>query len=109
MDRIEIAVRIIARTVAMLISDGLKIDIDTLVDDAFDAADKVVERDKEPAGAYPSWANWIAQDADGEWFCYDYQPVTENGRWWPVGNSLHRSIGADDPNPNWRATLRRLR
>lgn len=55
MDRIEIAVRIIERTVAMVISNGLKIDIDTLVNDAFDVADKVVERDKETAPAYPSW------------------------------------------------------
>lgn len=47
MDRIEIAARIIERTVAMVISNGLKIDIDALVNDAFDVADKVVARDKE--------------------------------------------------------------
>lgn len=22
----------------------------------------------------PGWANWIAQDSDGEWYCYQYEP-----------------------------------
>ena len=106
MDRIEIAVRIIERTVAMVISNGLKIDIDTLVNDAFDVADKVVERDNP---TYSSWANWIAQDANGDWFCYRRKPAMKHDTWRPAGNDLNNFIRADDPNPNWRDTLRRLR
>lgn len=108
MDRIEIAVRIIERTVAMAISNGLNINIDALVNDAFNVADKVVERDKEVTqDTYPSWANWIAQDADGRWWYFEYKPSVVDDCWYG-GISKLQLARQSEPSANWRDTLRRL-
>lgn len=110
MDRIEIAVRIIERTVAVVISNGTNINIDALVNDAFNVADKVLERGKEVTqDNYPSWANWIAQDADGRWWYYEYMPSALSDWWWSNSTGKFEIVRIDDPNPNWRDTLRRLR
>ena len=29
----------------------------------------------------PEWANWIAQDANGEWWAYSYEPATATVTW----------------------------
>lgn len=30
----------------------------------------------------PEWANWIAQDADGEWWAFTHEPSIEGDRWY---------------------------
>ena len=29
----------------------------------------------------PEWANWLAMDADQEWFWFENKPVFESGIW----------------------------
>lgn len=56
----------------------------------------------------PEWANWIAQDANGIWWYFEYEP-TPLGRWWSGGVGEFGFVRKDAPNPNWRTTLARVR
>jgi len=29
----------------------------------------------------PDWANWLAQDEDGEWYWFEHRPVLDDGTW----------------------------
>lgn len=62
----------------------------------------------------PDWSqinpshNWIAQDADGEWWSYTHQPSAGKRVWW-MPEVYHAAIfleeGGTAGNPNWRDTL----
>jgi len=66
----------------------------------------------------PEWANWLAQDEDGEWPWFEEEPTSceddgfFGGLWWgPVGKSkyevaVHTPMGAFHIE-NWRETLER--
>lgn len=67
---------------------------------AIDAADTFA--------AAPLWANYRAQDADGEWFHYSHEPVPKDEGVWvrsdAAGNDCEFHT-AGEPNPHWRDTL----
>ena len=50
----------------------------------------------------PAWANYLAQDEEGNWFWYASKP-TPCKHVWGTENDL--CTGADVRNPNWRDTL----
>ena len=61
----------------------------------------------------PEWAQWLAQDQDGEWCWFKHKPLkdSETMIW---NNNIHLSVkgeiqwqraGAESPNENWRKTL----
>jgi len=53
--------------------------------------------------------NWAAQDEKGEWYVYERKPRQGDSDW--VEGSLDGEIlraYIDQPNPNWKDTLRRL-
>jgi len=56
----------------------------------------------------PSWARWIAQDADGAWWAYEAQPLQQEHGWYEneVGRCVH--LGHGPPNSHWHRTLARL-
>lgn len=29
----------------------------------------------------PSWSNFVAQDENGDWWWYEYEPIIEDGNW----------------------------
>lgn len=60
---------------------------------------------RELLAATPAWARWLAQDADGSWWCYEHEPNLACINWYEneVGHSLR--IRKDSPNPRWRETL----
>lgn len=31
----------------------------------------------------PKWANWLAQDHDGQWYWFETEPELNNGTWMP--------------------------
>lgn len=63
----------------------------------------------------PEWAEWLAQDKNGEWNFYDGQPLPndDENEWWVShadGNQKFEfagSIKPDSKNENWKSTLQR--
>jgi len=59
----------------------------------------------------PEWANWIAQDATGEWFFYEYEPsLTSPGNFWmSQDRDTHATFAfLGLPDPRWDETLTRI-
>lgn len=68
------------------------------------------ESGKPPWKDAPEWAQWLAQNADGDWYWYADKPriFVTTSRWassrrWKHGWSDIAGIGK--PDPNWRATI----
>lgn len=53
----------------------------------------------------PEWAQWVAQDADGEWCWYLEKPNPLRKQWSVSGRVDLASKGDIQPNPNWYETL----
>lgn len=60
----------------------------------------------------PAWPDdkayrWMAQDADGRWFAYNYKPEKDRLRWVShPDEAMHITVvGEPEPNANWRDTL----
>lgn len=56
----------------------------------------------------PDWARWMAQDADGTWWCYEAEPNQQDRGWYEneVGRILR--LGQAAPPADWTLTLTRL-
>jgi hypothetical protein len=57
----------------------------------------------------PEWANYLAQDYNGEWYWYNAKPtynpyLTHWFLTYPYGGTK-RQLYVPDPNPNWKDTL----
>ncbi|MGD8677409.1 MAG: hypothetical protein PVG16_00265 [Chromatiales bacterium] len=57
----------------------------------------------------PSWARWLAQDADGTWWAYEHEPNEGAVSWYEneVGDSIRLCNGLS--STGWRRTLMRIR
>lgn len=56
----------------------------------------------------PSWARWIAQDADGVWWAYEVEPLQfHKGCYENEVGRIQRVCKEDEPK-NWRETCRRV-
>lgn len=63
----------------------------------------------------PDWAEWLAQDSDGEWCFYPAEPMNtgrhKGGQWInrrpDIAVAIRASIGAAPAGHNWRDTLER--
>lgn len=49
----------------------------------------------------PEWAQFLAMDADGEWYWYELEPSADESIWWSYG----RYDFAGRSPPRWRDTL----
>lgn len=60
-----------------------------------------------PAPDKGQWS-WIFQDANGEWYGCEHQPVLRNNHWWVANKDKndHLFLKISPPNPFWRKTLR---
>jgi hypothetical protein len=60
-------------------------------------------------GKLPTWVSWLAQDADGVWWGYEFEPQQHDSGWYEneVGRCLRVAEGEVDGN--WRQRLKRLR
>jgi len=57
----------------------------------------------------PTWALWIAQDADGTWWAYEHEPNEFHKGWYEneVGRSVKLLKEAD--NPLWKESIQPVR
>ena len=56
----------------------------------------------------PGWVRWIAQDADGNWWGYEHEPLQHDSGWYK--NELGRNIKLT-PQPRqveWQQSLTRV-
>lgn len=51
----------------------------------------------------PEWANWMAQDSDGEWNCFENKPKIYGGVWSDREPGSMLYLGK--PSPDWREEL----
>ncbi|MGD8577626.1 MAG: hypothetical protein PVG13_11090 [Thiohalophilus sp.] len=56
----------------------------------------------------PVWINWIAQDANGNWWGYSAEPHQHDQGWYEneVGDCM--LLQRDQPNPDWRLSLQKV-
>lgn len=50
----------------------------------------------------PEWANYLAQDADGDWFWYEHKPECSYSMW---GTHTGRCQISTTTNAAWKSTL----
>lgn len=53
----------------------------------------------------PVYINWIAQDADGDWYGYDEKPEKRGNYWYGYHLSKSYYLKESDPNEEWYNTL----
>ncbi|HEX8978686.1 MAG TPA: hypothetical protein VF811_03155 [Parasulfuritortus sp.] len=56
----------------------------------------------------PAWAAWLAQDADGAWWCYEAEPNQHDTGWYENEVGRIAKVGQGAPNPAWREALVRV-
>lgn len=61
----------------------------------------------DPA-SLPKWIRWIAQDANGQWWGYSVEPLQYHAGWYENEAGQYIALGRDEPNPQWKRTLRRI-
>lgn len=56
----------------------------------------------------PEWAQYIAQDADGQWWAYQAEPNQSHIGWYEneVGRIVKLQQG--EPNPDWFHSLQKI-
>ena len=56
----------------------------------------------------PDWVQYIAQDADGQWWAYQTEPNLSHISWYEneVGQIL--KLEKDAPNPDWQTSLQKV-
>ncbi|MCK5336399.1 MAG: hypothetical protein KAQ67_09555 [Gammaproteobacteria bacterium] len=56
----------------------------------------------------PEWAQYIAQDADGQWWAYETEPNLSHISWYEneVGQIL--KLEREKPDINWHKTLQKI-
>ena len=53
----------------------------------------------------PTWAAWLAQDADGAWWAYEAEPNQQDKGWYENEVGRIAPLGKGDPPADWTATL----
>lgn len=56
----------------------------------------------------PNWAAWLAQDADGAWWCYEAEPNQNDTGWYENEVGRIAKAGHGEPNPAWPESLVRV-
>lgn len=56
----------------------------------------------------PPWAGWIAQDSDGAWWVYEFEPNMSDTGWYENEIGALMKLTHGKPNPAWRLTLRKI-
>ena len=57
----------------------------------------------------PQWASWAAQDPDGSWWVYECEPLQHDNGWYENEIGRHLKLFLSSENPNWSATLKKIR
>ena len=54
----------------------------------------------------PEWANWLAQDEDGSWWCYEQEPNQSHQGWYENEVGRSKRLATSQPNRFWANSLR---
>ena len=57
----------------------------------------------------PDWANWVAQDADGQWWIYQAEPLLHHRGWYENEIGVYQKLGQSSACMNWQEQLFRLK
>ena len=60
------------------------------------------------SGSMPEWVNWIAQDANGNWWGYEVEPLLHDNGWYENELGRYTLIKTSPPNQSWRNNLIKL-
>lgn len=52
--------------------------------------------------------NWIAQDQEGIWWGFEFQPQSADSGWTDSRHGHRIRLKQETPSPNWRATLQKI-
>lgn len=63
---------------------------------------------KPPHDRLPAWAAWLAQDADGAWWCYEAEPNQHDTGWYENEVGRIGKMAQGEANPAWRESLARV-
>lgn len=58
-----------------------------------------------PNGILPTWACWLAQDADGTWWAFEVEPNQSHQGWYENELGRYVKVADDTPNPQWYSSL----
>lgn len=53
----------------------------------------------------PSWARFIAQDADGSWWAYEVEPLRFDKGWYENELGRRFRLGQSENNHSWEVSL----
>ncbi len=56
----------------------------------------------------PDWVHWLAQDADGQWWGYEVEPLQYHAGWYENELGKHIALHKGPPNPDWMKQLIRV-
>jgi len=57
---------------------------------------------------FPAWVCWLAQDADGIWWGYEFEPLEYTNGWYENELGRHIRLLQAGAIENWRGQLLRL-
>ncbi|MDH5408375.1 MAG: hypothetical protein OEY00_07170 [Gammaproteobacteria bacterium] len=57
---------------------------------------------------YPDWVQWLAQDADGQWWGYEQEPLQYHAGWYENEVGRRIKLGKGEENPDWENSLQRV-
>ncbi len=65
-------------------------------------------RRSEGGAQQPKTLNWIAQDEEGVWWGFEFQPQSNHSGWADTVRGHRIRLKKESPNPNWRETLQKI-
>lgn len=60
---------------------------------------------KHPAENIPTWARFLAQDADGAWWAYEAHPNEMHNGWYENEVGRIKKLGMGEPPADWHSSL----
>ncbi len=55
----------------------------------------------------PGWVNWLAQDADGQWWGYEVEPHQHHQGWYENELGRHIKTNKTAANQDWKNSLQK--
>lgn len=56
----------------------------------------------------PSWATYLAQDEDGQWWAYEAEPNQSHNGWYENEVGKIFKLNKEKPNINWALSLKKI-
>jgi len=56
----------------------------------------------------PQWVNWLAQDANGNWWGYSVEPLEHSDGWYENEVGKYILLKKSEKNSSWKTTLSKV-